>query len=87
MGGDDESRAPPCLLVGRPLRRPTFRPTAGDDPAVASSEVWLSGPQAARLLDQLHTVHALIDPGELAADILRPGKRSAGWRRVIRIQR
>ena len=48
----------------------------------------MSAPEAARRLGlQLHTVHALIDRGELAAEIVPPGKRSTGRRRDIRISR
>lgn len=56
--------------------------------AATSGEDRLSGPQAAKLLGlQLHTLHALIDRGELAADIVPPGDRSTGRRRAIRVRR
>ena len=56
--------------------------------AVTSGGEWLSGPQAAKLLGlQLHTLHALIDRGELSADVIPPGNKSTGRRRSIRIQR
>ena len=52
------------------------------------SDEWLTGPQAAKRLGlELHTVHALIDSGELAAEVLPPGQRSTGRRRTIRIRR
>ena len=56
--------------------------------AETTGEESLSGPQAAELLGlQLNTLQALIDRGELAADILPPGKRSRRGRRAIRISR
>ena len=56
--------------------------------AESSREEWLSGPQAAKLLGiELHTLHALINRGELAVDIAPPGKRNTGRRRDYRIRR
>ena len=55
---------------------------------MANGGEWLSGPQAAKLLGlQLQTLHALIDRGELAADVVPPGNKSTGRRRSIRIRR
>ena len=48
---------------------------------------WLSAPEAATLLGlQLHTLHALIDRGELVAKVTRPDDRPTRRRR-IRIRR
>jgi excisionase family DNA binding protein len=47
---------------------------------------WLSAPEVAKLLRlELHTVHALINRGELQAEVTNTGRPRA--RRAIRIQR
>ncbi|MDQ6948560.1 MAG: DUF3024 domain-containing protein [Actinomycetota bacterium] len=53
---------------------------AGDD--------WVSVPTAARLLGvQAHTIHRLLDSGELAAEFTLPSPRPKSRRRAIRIRR
>ena len=42
---------------------------------------------AKRLGLRLRTVHALIERGDLAAEIVPPGKRATGRRRAIRFSR
>ena len=53
-----------------------------------TGEEWISVPVAARLLGlQLHTVHALIDRGELRAEFTLPSPRPKSRRRAIRVRR
>lgn len=78
--GDIGQQTSTLAFTARGLR---FRPVTE-----SAGEEWLSVPQAAKLLGlQLNTLHALIDRGDLAADILPPGKKSTGRRRAIRISR
>ena len=49
---------------------------------------WIGVPAAARMLGlQLRTVHALIDRGDLAADVILPSPRSRSSRRSFRLRR
>ena len=54
----------------------------------AAGEEWITPPKVAEMLGLKHrTIHALIDRGELRAEIVPPGKRGTGRRRAIRIRR
>jgi excisionase family DNA binding protein len=74
------SRANPEALVWRDSGDGGPREAAGDDD-------WIMAPEAARLLGvQLHTVHHMIERGELAAEVTYPTARPR-TRRRIRIRR
>ena len=56
-------------------------------PQEAAGDDWIMAPEVARLLGvQLHTVHHMIDRGDLAAEVTYPSGRPR-TRRRIRIRR
>ena len=82
----------------RPISQPVEHPRANPEvlawrdsgdggPREAAGDDWIMAPEAARLLGvQLHTVHHMIERGELAAEVTYPIARPR-TRRRIRIRR
>ena len=71
----EHSRANPEVLAWRGSGDAGPQETAGDD--------WITAPEAARLLNlQLHTVHHMIDRGELVAEVTYPTGRPRTRRRI-----
>jgi excisionase family DNA binding protein len=64
-----------------------WRGSGDAGPQEAAGDDWIMAPEAARLLGvQLHTVHHMIDRGELTAEVTSPTGRPR-TRRRIRIRR